>query len=242
MKSGILASPKNIIGLLLIVLGSTILLERAEIISGDVSDLIFSIPALLMLVGAVIYTNSSNKLLGSIVFLIGALFMTGRIFPHLNIDFNLLLPIIVIIIGLYLVLKNKKSNPRSAHLSNVMSRSDSKDIIDEVAIFGGGEKVIHSDNFRGGKVTNIFGGSEIDLTDCRLPEDSQEIEIEIVAIFGGCELIVPRDWKVKIDAVQIFGGFSNELRRRDEDIVLTPQTVFIRGVAIFGGAEIRTRS
>lgn len=241
MKSGILASPKNIVGLLLIVLGSTILLERAEIISGDVSDLIFSIPSLLMLVGAIIYLNSKNKLLGSVVFLVGALIMTGRIFPDLNIDFNLLLPIIIIAIGLYLVMRNKKSVSQTAHFGNVMSRSDSKDMIDEVAIFGGGEKAIHSDNFRGGKVTNIFGGSEIDLTDCRLPADSQDIEIEIVAIFGGCELIVPRDWKIQVDAVQLFGGFSNKLRKRDEDIVLTPQTVFIRGVAIFGGAEITTR-
>ncbi|MCC6550822.1 MAG: hypothetical protein IT279_12200 [Ignavibacteriaceae bacterium] len=241
MKSGISASPKNIIGLMLIVLGAAILLERAEIISGEVTGLIFSIPALLMLVGAIIYLNSSNKLLGSIVFLIGALIMTGRIFPDLNIDFNLLLPVIIIIIGIYLVMKNKKTVAASARLGNVMSRSDSKNIIDEIAIFGGGEKAIHSDNFRGGKITNIFGGSEIDLTDCRLPADSQEIEIEIVAIFGGCELIVPRDWKIQVDGVQLFGGFSNKLRKRDEDIVLTPQTVFIRGVAIFGGAEIRTR-
>lgn len=241
MKSGILASPKNIIGLLLIVLGGTILLERADIISSGVSNLIFSIPALLMLVGAIIYRNSTNKLLGSIVFLVGALLLLGRVFPELNIDFNLLLPIIIISIGLYLVMKNKKSGGKVTHLSNVMSRSDSKDFIDEVAIFGGGEKSVHSDNFRGGKVTNIFGGSEIDLTDCRLPADSQEIEIEVVVIFGGCELIVPRDWKIQIDAVQIFGGFSNKLRKRDEEIVLSPQTVYIRGVAILGGAEIKTR-
>ncbi|GMU85605.1 MAG: hypothetical protein AMXMBFR48_08470 [Ignavibacteriales bacterium] len=241
MKSGISASPKNIIGLLLIVLGATILLERAGIISGDVSGMIFSIPALLMLVGAIIYINSSNKLLGTVVFLIGALLMTGRIFPDLNIDFNLILPIIIISVGFYLITKNRKSSEKAANFRNLMNRSDSKDIVDEVAIFGGGEKIVHSDNFRGGKITNIFGGSEIDLTDCRLPADSTEIELEIVAVFGGCELIVPRDWKIQVDAVQLFGGFSNKLRKRDEDIVLTPQTIFIRGVAIFGGVEIRTR-
>ena len=35
------------------------------------------------------------------------------------------------------------------------------DYIDEVSIFGGAEKSISSQNFKGGKVTSVFGGSEI---------------------------------------------------------------------------------
>lgn len=241
MKSGISASPKNIAGLLLIIIGSSILLERADIISEELYDVIISIPSFLILVGAIIFANSSNKILGTAVLIIGGLLMAGRIFPDLEIDMRIIFPVIIIMIGFYLIMKNKKTKSGFDRFGKVISRSDSKDFVDEVAVFGGGEKVVHSDNFRGGRITNIFGGSEIDLTDCKLPNDSQEIEIEITALFGACELIVPRDWKVQVDAFQLFGGFSNKLRKRDEDIVLTPQTVFIKGVAIFGGAEIRTR-
>ena len=41
---------------------------------------------------------------------------------------------------------------------------------------------------------NIFGGSSIDLRDCQ-PVD--QAKIEILTLFGGCEILVPENWNIR---------------------------------------------
>ncbi len=112
------------------------------------------------------------------------------------------------------------------------------DKLDDVSIFGGGQKFIISNNFQGGNVTAIFGGSELDLTRSKLAPG--EHVLEVVAIFGGTTLIVPKEWNVVIDVLPLFGGFSHK-GLRSPNIVTNPEsTLVIKGVVIFGGGEIKT--
>jgi len=57
-------------------------------------------------------------------------------------------------------------------------------------------------------------------------------------MFGGSTLIIPKEWKVKSDVVAIFGGFDE-----DNQPVITEKedkkVLFIKGLAIFGGGEIK---
>ena len=69
-------------------------------------------------------------------------------------------------------------------------------MIDDVSIFGGGTKIISSDNFKGGNITAIFGGSEINLTGCKLANGDQVIDV--LMIFGGSTIIVPKEWNVVV--------------------------------------------
>ncbi len=112
------------------------------------------------------------------------------------------------------------------------------DRLDDVAIFGGGHKFIVSDNFQGGNVTAIFGGSEIDLTRCKLAPGQNVLEV--TAIFGGTTLIVPKEWNVVINVTPLFGGFSHK-GMRGPNVVINPEsTLVIKGVVIMGGGEIKT--
>jgi len=93
-----------------------------------------------------------------------------------------------------------------------------------------------SDNFRGGKLTNIFGGSDINLS--KANPVPQGCIIDAVVIFGGSNLIVPDDWQVKTEAVSIFGGVSD---KRVMPAAFNPdKTLVIKGVVIFGGIEIKS--
>jgi hypothetical protein len=121
----------------------------------------------------------------------------------------------------------------------------SQPLLDDVYIFWGGRRRILSKNFMGGDIVAIFGGFEIDLTQAEFPAD--QVEIEMVAIFGGGELRVPPNWEVIVESVGIFGGTS--------DHTWHPQSVppaaagtassapikrlIIKGVAIFGGLTIK---
>jgi predicted membrane protein len=63
------------------------------------------------------------------------------------------------------------------------------------------------------------------------------VEIEIVAIFGGSTLVVPNDWNIKLEVFNIFGGYSDKRIRGQVDF---NKTVIVKGVAIFGGGEIKS--
>ena len=118
------------------------------------------------------------------------------------------------------------------------SYSKETDRIDDVAIFGGGHKFISSDNFQGGNVTAIFGGSEIDLTRCKMAPGKHVLEV--TAIFGGTTLIVPKEWNIIINVLPLFGGFSHK-GMRGPNVVINPEsTLIIKGVVIMGGGEIKT--
>ena len=90
--------------------------------------------------------------------------------------------------------------------------------------------------FKGGKVSNIFGGTEIDLTQATLAEGRNELIIE--CIFGGVTLIVPSDWKVVLNMSSIMGGFSDKRMYIKESS--DSRILIVKGTAIFGGGEVKS--
>jgi predicted membrane protein len=116
--------------------------------------------------------------------------------------------------------------------------NEKKDVLDDVSIFGGGEKSINSDNFKGGSITSIFGGSEINLKGCKLSEGPNVIDV--LCVFGGTTLIVPNDWNVIMNVTPIFGGFSNKIIKDPSASVDINKTIIVKGLVIFGGGEIKS--
>jgi hypothetical protein len=93
-------------------------------------------------------------------------------------------------------------------------------------------------NFRGGETVSIFGGSVYDFTDCELAEGKNVLEV--VNIFGGSKFIIPSHWSVHVEVVSIFGGFSDKRRSGSGLPDLSSRELYIKGVAIFGGGEIKS--
>jgi hypothetical protein len=62
--------------------------------------------------------------------------------------------------------------------------------------------------------------------------------LDVVAIFGGVKIIIPPTWEVKSEVTAIFGGL-------DDKRALMPyngeerKIVIIKGIALFGGVDIR---
>ena len=112
---------------------------------------------------------------------------------------------------------------------------DKQDFIDTTSIFGSTKKNILSKNFVGGDITNIFGGTELNLTQADI---QGKAVIDITTIFGGAELFVPSHWTVKSEIVTIFGGVED--KRSISTIPDTADKVLIlKGTVIFGGIDIK---
>lgn len=230
---------RALLGGIIILLGSLLLLSNLGILGFNIIHMIFSWPVIVIVVGAVIYINSNDRA-GLIIMLVGLIFLISKYFY-----FNVwtLWPVLLIILGLY-ILFNIRRSPRIDLGRRVRNRLEdngqalNEDYIDDIAVFSGSKRFVTSQNFKGGKITAIFGGSEIDLGQSRLAPGNNVLDI--LTIFGGTEIYVPKDWKVIMDITPVFGGFSDD-RRRDPNQVTDPErTLIIKGSAIFGGGEIKT--
>lgn len=223
-------------GIILIIIGGIFLLSTLNVIDFHASNIIFSFPFILFIVGILIMINSNKKALGGIFAGVGLVWLLPRIFPEINYGPGLIIPILLICLGIYMILRHsQKKNEDGVVISDERIK---KDLVDDVSIFGGGNKVVTSDNFKGGSITAIFGGSEIDLTNCKLAEGTNILDI--VAIFGGTTIIIPKDWNVQLNVTPLFGGFSNKSSKMPNVEIDKSRTLVVKGIAIFGGGEVKT--
>lgn len=230
---------KSFFGLVLILFGVLILLENLNLIDGRLAEIIFSVPMFLILIGIMIFLNSNRRGFALVVASIGVLLLIPEFYPSVELDFGMIVAIFFIIAGANVFFRHKKIE--SKFRERFFSKHEemvNQDLLDEIAIFGGGEKKIVNDNFKGGRITTVFGGNEIDLTDCKLTEGTSVIDV--FTMFGGVELHVPSNWKIKHDVIPIFGGFSQAGRKSRPEEISDTSTLFIKGIVIFGGVEVKS--
>jgi predicted membrane protein len=232
-NSGTKTDKRILLGGILIVIGALLLLGSMDVLDFRVSRIIFSWPFFISIIGVFILLNTNKKIFGGILTGIGLFFLLERIVPGLHYHGGIIIPVILISLGAYIILNQRRKGIEDSDKSGFLK----KDLIDDVSIFGGGTKIISSDNFRGGNVTAIFGGSEINLTGCKLAEGDQYIDA--LMIFGGTTIIVPRDWNVIVNVTSILGGFSDKSVRDPNVIPDQSRTLHVKGLAMFGGGELK---
>lgn len=218
-----------IIGLALVIIGGLFLLDNFDVIYFDLPYWVFRWQTILIIIGLIILANSDNKTPGFVLIAVGIFGWWPGLWP-----------LVLIGLGFYILYRRKdhtiSNNVKDEGQTKFTSNSD--DYINDAAIFGGGHKRINSQNFKGGKLTAVFGGSEIDLFDCKLAEGTNYLDI--FAMFGGTDITMHPDWNVKIEVLPIFGGFSDK-RRRDPNNVPDPERkLIIKGLIIFGGGNIKS--
>lgn len=209
---------RALFGLLLILIGVVLLLDNLNVIPG-LPDYVFNWRNIFLLI-AIINVMSGN-LRGALV--LGAIWGFFMFHEYWDLDLRDYWPLILVVIGLGLMLRKGPKGPRVV----------ADEYFDELNVFGGSSKAYNSQNLRGGKVTNIFGGSDIDLREAKAPEGAT---IEVFTMFGGCDLIVPRDWNVSVNTTAIFGGFDD---RREVAPSTDGPTIYIKGLTLFGGGELK---
>ncbi len=160
-------------------------------------------------------------IIGIFIILLGISALTGISL------FNFFFALILIAIGIRILAGRKQG---SVHWDE-KSISHENDL-NEVAVFSPLNKEVVSENFAGGKIVLIFAGGEVDLRKAKAA--GKTVDLEIVAIFGGAKIMIPKEWTVNTSKnVAVLGGVSNETEKGTSDIVLN-----LKGAAIFGGLEI----
>ena len=189
------------------------------------------IPALIMMV-----QHGPN--IGNMIMLaLGALLLLGQqgILPGDTMG-KLIAPAILVIVGLgilWRVLFPSKARAAAARFSSSVHQQDAQDAPVYNAVFSSQSVVSNSQDFKGAKLTAVFGGIEFDMRDAVIKE---EAVLTCTAVFGGIEVIVPRGVRIEMSGTPVFGG--NSCTAAGSEDTNAPKLI-VQGTAIFGGNEFK---
>jgi len=87
-------------------------------------------------------------------------------------------------------------------------------------------------------VIAVMGGAMLDFREVQLPPG--ETVINIIALMGGVEIVVPPGMNVDIGGVAFMGGFSHT-QQRSPDTTPGAPLLKIDGFAMMGGVDVKVR-
>jgi predicted membrane protein len=227
-------SPQFILGLMIIAVGVVFMLDNLDIIYAG--NIMRYWPAILVVFGiskALQSRNNSGQLFGWIIAAVGTLMLLDRM-DFISFRVWNLWPLILIVIGLNFLRGSwKRKQHFSSHPFEDVS-TDSDAYIKNMAFMSGVKRIITSKEFRGGEISSVMGGCEIDLREAEMKGTEAQLDVNI--IMGGVELRVPMGWSVSVEATPIMGGVEDKSYPAKEG---TSKKLVITGTIIMGGVEIK---
>ena len=240
-------------GVILVLVGGALLLRNTGF---PLPYWLFSWPMILIAVG--VYSGFKSNFTNNgwlIMIAVGGFFLADKIFTNLSLA-PYFWPVLIIAIGLIFILRPKsdswkdnsyyeKKYADAEYIKPVWEKPnaeskttfDNNDFLEVKSIFSGIQKNVLSKNFQGGKVTSVFGGSDIDLTQAEL---QGRVTLRFEVVFGGVKIIVPPHWTVYNEIDGVFHGVDDKRKYNHTGAIDTEKVLILKGSVVFGGVEIRS--
>jgi predicted membrane protein len=247
-------------GILIIIIGIIFLLRASGV---DFPRWVFSWKVLLIGIGFVIGLKHNFRRSGWIFpVIIGTVFLLIDWVPELPIK-HYAWPILIIIGGIFFIFRSnnwdrekhwRRYNKRYRYQSGGMNfnppefgtetknsnifddTTSNQDSIHSSAFMAGIKKNIISKDFKGGKISNILGGTEINLSQADIQDRAI---LTINQALGGTTLIIPVNWEVQTDVDSIMGSIEDTRPVFKQNAGDTKKVLIIRGTTFMGGIEIK---
>jgi hypothetical protein len=210
------------LGLVLIIIGLVLTLDSAGILRTDGLGRWW--PLLLIGVGIVKVRQNredGQRAAGVAFLMLGGLFLFTSV-----LSVRSAWPLLMVAFGAFLLWQGAEGPPPST-----LKVSDSP-YLSEMVLIGVVKRGYRPLDFRGGSVTAVIGGVELDLRKANLTSTAY---LDVVAFWGGIEIKVPEGWTVDARVVPLMGAFENKV-----DSPATPggPRLVVRGHAIMGAVVI----
>ena len=195
-----------------------------------------SVPLGLMIIRAPSFSNffirnliSSFNLKGLLIGIV--LLLMCQDVLNFDLVWKLLLPAILVAIGISIIFKDVIGGKVNKEIKKLDEKRNDEN--QYCATFSEQNVNFNGEVFKGAELTAVFGGVNCDLRNAIIESD---VVINASSIFGGIDIYVPSNVKVKVKSNAIFGGVSNKAYNKPEE---NSKTIYINGKALFGGVEIK---
>lgn len=212
-----------------VVLVGVVLLARTTGLY-DTGPLLRYVPSLFVLVGlyALVASGFRNVTGPILVVIVAGTWQLVALDVVRGSDVVNLWPVLLILLGLSIALGQVRPRPAGTE----------GDYLNEFALFGGVERRATSPAFRKADLMALFGGTTLDLREVERSPGSEPIRVNATVLFGGAEVVAPREWNVRLDALPILGAVEDSRLRADggghEEVDLV-----VSGFVAFGGIEVK---
>jgi len=230
------SQPKRrlIFGGLIIAIGVLALLDKLNIFNFSIFSLFHFWPTIIILIGILKMTDSKSRssiLIGLCFVLVGAAMLSNTL-GIFHFSLRDWWPVLLIGVGISVVLKDRAIEHSSETFFAGAENANNNVSLDITAVMAGNKTVNSSQDFKGGDVTAIMGGVDLDLRNAVI---QSEAVLNVWATWGGIEIKIPSDWEVVNRGMAILGGIEDKS-------IPTPganKRLFITGTAIMGGVVIK---
>lgn len=228
---------RYILGGILVLIGLLLVLDNLNVLRFYIPYYLLQWYSILILIGVVLITTRDKIGFGIALTAIGGIFLLDEMSDYYYWRFDFwdvfdFWPLVFIIVGLSLIFRRGRGDWREKKSFN-----DDTDYVDETAFFSGADRIITSKNFTGGKLTSIFGGTDLNLINADLAPGTNVLDVFV--LFGGTDIMVPSDMNVRIQVTSIFGGFSDERKVLNDNPDNEGKELVIKGLVLFGGGEVK---
>ena len=148
-----------------------------------------------------------------------------------DIIWKLAFPTILVVLGLSMIFKDALGGKINDEIKKLNQKRNGENSY--CATFAGQNINFNEEKFTGADLTAVFGGVKCDLRNAIIESD---VVINASATFGGIEIYIPSNVKIKIKSVPIFGGVDNKANIQTDE---NSHTIYINSTAVFGGVEIK---
>ncbi|HET8738638.1 MAG TPA: DUF5668 domain-containing protein [Acidimicrobiia bacterium] len=209
------------LGLVVIAVGTVLLLDNLDVLNaGEVIGTWW--PLLVILAGVLTFASNPRHWPFALLLTAVGVAMLLTTMDVLDLS-DLIWPMVLIVVGI-IILAGRGFGGKTV---------ESGDEVNIFHVFSGSETASRSKAFRGGSISVLFGGAELDLTEA-VPAPGAMLDV--FAAFGGVEIKVPPGWNVNIKGLPIFGGFDNATTK--DSLPEGAPTLIVNATALFGGVEV----
>lgn len=183
-------------------------------------------PLGLVLAGALVWLSNRSSWLWAVI-LAGA-GVVAFINIHTAATFNiwgLFWPAVLVAVGLSILGRGARS-----HVAGDQTTADHSD---QFAMLSGSEHRVTSKDYKGGKVTAVMGGVELDLRDAVI---KKQAVLDVFVLVGGIEVKIPAGVRVKSNVGAILGGVET---KSDSKAGKDAPLLILTGSTALGGVEVK---
>jgi hypothetical protein len=227
-------TPQLLVGLLVIAVGVLLTLDNLHLIEAD--DYLRFWPAGLIAIGVVKlwHARGGHGAFGGFLFAVIGSWLLLEQTALVRLSIWDVWPTLLVFFGGFLVWQGLMGpRPRARRTHATLVSGDTNDTVNAMAVLGSVVRGNNSPAFRGGELTAVMGGCELDLRNASI--DGEAI-VDIFALWGGIEIRVPDNWTVVSQVTPVLGGVDDKTRPPQGT---SRQRLVLRGFVVMAGVEVK---
>lgn len=227
-------APQLVLGVIIIIVGVLFTLDNMGVLNAH--DYLRYWPVLMIVYGLARIAQprgTYGRFGGAVWLLIGVALLIDRL-AFLDIRFGDFWPLLLVLLGFLVIGRSLAPRTAPSPRSGTDSPASADNFVSGFALMSGVRRTITSQDFKGGDLTAIMGGCEVDLRHASI--SSGTAVLDLFALWGGIDIKVPQDWTVVVEGTPFLGGFDDKTLQQPGS---SSKRLVIRGTVIMGGADIK---